>query len=200
MAKVISTACVLSVGLGLTVLAANPASGQPNDCFVGCRVLAQGCVAEIRGNRGECRTTCKGIAPGRERGECMRTCARVPQSAKQECKIIRDRCRADCDGPNACGFACGANARECFTTGRSAARDCRMTCRTEAEESAEACATADDPEACLEAVAETRGACLDLCGTTQGEDLAACGTQFSECKSACNPPDPNEPPDGNEPP
>jgi hypothetical protein len=197
MTKSISTVAVIILGTGLALLAAKPVSAEPNDCFLGCRVLAQACVGELRGGRKECKTNCKGTVPGRGRGECMRSCARVPQAAKQDCKVIRDRCRGECDGPNACGFTCGAAARECFTIGRSAARDCRVTCRTQAEEMAAACATADDPETCLEGVAESRGACLDLCGTTQGEDLTKCGMQFSECKDVCHPPDGNEPPEEN---
>jgi hypothetical protein len=193
--KRLISAAMLVAATALTSLTASQASAERNDCFVGCNVMAHGCVADLRSERNACKETCHGTAPGPGRGECMRNCAHVPMPAKQECKIERDACRGECDHPNSCSFACGAVARECFTGARSTARDCRMDCRTAAEEQAAACAMAADPAACLEAVAEARGACLDVCGTEQDEALGDCGTAVAACKSACHPPDGNEPPE-----
>jgi hypothetical protein len=186
-------AAALIAGLALSAATAVRVEAQQNECFVACGLVSKGCIAGLRGERSDCKLACRGIAPGAERGECKRACAKVPKGPKQECKIARDRCRSECDHPNACGFGCSADGRECFTMVRNASVECRMTCREMAETAAEACASDPEPEVCLEAVGEARGECLDECGSEQGAALQACGEAFEACKDACTPNDPNEP-------
>ena len=186
------------LGLSLSIASVGRAEAQKNECFVSCGMVTQGCIAGLRGGRRECKLACHEMAPGQGRGQCKRECAQVPKGPKQECKIARDRCRSECDHPNACGFACAADGRECFTMERSSGTECRIDCRTAAETAAAACAGAADPESCLADVAEQRGDCLDQCSMELGAALSACGTAFEECKALCHPNDPNEPPEGPE--
>ena len=197
MSRTSSTLCAVVIGLSLSFaavggVAAQDDDGQKNACFVACGMVSKGCMAGVRGDRSECKAACRANGHGRRHGQCIRNCAHLHKGPKQECKIVRDRCRSECDHPNACHFGCAADGRECFNMAQDIDRACRIDCRTTAAAAEAACAMAANPEACLEAVAATRAACLDECGVDQGAALAACGATFEACKEAC-PDDPDSP-------
>lgn len=184
--------------LAVAVLAALPmalpGTADASECIAGCKVPFTACAESVRGERSQCRTDCRELAPGPERGQCLRGCALSVVDGFGVCRSDLMTCRDTCvAAPIACRAECVPAAQECRTTALDDAALCRATCSADAMALYEECVVAGgDRETCREQASDLKSMCLDTCGVSQSMALESCGATFEQCIVECTPPDADE--------